>query len=41
MPLVQIVAIPFLSLIEAWSSFLGLIDFLRHKQGFDVIGKMH
>ena len=40
MPLVQIVAIPFLSLIESWSSFLGLIDFLRHKQGFDVIGKM-
>lgn len=39
LPFVQVLAIPLLSLVEAWSALLGLTDFLRKKRGFDVISK--
>ena len=41
LPFLLIPAIPLISFVEASSALLGLFDFLRRKQGFDVISKRH
>jgi len=39
LPFMIIPIIPFLSFVEALSAFLGLLDSMRKRQGFDVISK--